>query len=72
MESQTYSKEDTGSVEQLTVSGRTLMSHNILVMGTKLKAGKKKISNLRKNSDPHLLNLKSGKQILVSQECFSG
>lgn len=70
MESQTYSKKDTGSVDQLRV--RTLMSHNILVMGTKLKAGKKIISNLRKNSDPRLFNLKSGKQILVSQECFSG
>lgn len=43
MEIQTYSKEDTGSVEQLTVSGRTLMSHNILVMGTK-KQGKKKLA----------------------------
>lgn len=70
MESQTYSKKDTGSVDQLRV--RTLMSHNILVMGTKLKAGKKIISNFRKNSDPRLFNLKSGKQILVSQECFSG
>lgn len=72
MESQTYSKKDTGSVDQLIVSVRTLMSHNILVMGTKLKAGKKIISNFRKNSDPRLFNLKSGKQILVSQECFSG
>lgn len=44
MEIQTYSKEDTGSVEQLTVSVRTLMSHNILVMGTKLKAGEKKLA----------------------------
>lgn len=70
MESQTYSKKDTGSVDQLRV--RTLMSHNILVMGTKLKAGKKIISNFRKNSDPRLFNLKSCKQILVCQECFSG
>lgn len=46
------------------------MSHNFLVMWTKLKAEKKIIRNVRKNSDPYFFNLKSSKQILVSQGCF--
>lgn len=60
---------DTGNVNQPIVNE---MSHKILVMWIKLKTGKRIVRNVRKTSDPQLFNLKSSKQILVSQECFSG